>query len=530
MDAIRIKNLRSLIDTGEIPLKPLTVLVGRNSSGKSTFLRAFPLLRQSIETATTSPILWYGKYVDFGSFSDALNLTDSENGEIRFAFALPWPPVLGLATRRWRFSPLEPTEVRAEVAICSAGRRQDSRIGSCNIRIGEEDEIRLAFSEQGNVASLHVNSKEFSEPQGSLTVREQGSFLPVITPKVPAATRYRSWLAGPTGPRIRAAYTPAFMSELVTALKPLFHGNTLLTTMREVAADIRLARREEFRAHLGSVHSSKHWRNSVAQASQYLLSLIRDCVLACAVPPILEHVDDAVGAFGANVRYMGPLRATSERYYRPQDLAVDELDFRGANLAMFLRSHTPAQKKSFTDFCSEYLGFRVNITEGEGQVAVNLQETQGKQSINLADMGFGYSQILPVVAQVWNSLGQSPTPRRPSEEPCTLAIEQPELHLHPAYQARIADIFVGAMKAARDSQRPVSIIAETHSESLVNRIGELIEAGKIDAESVQILVFEQKESPFETDVSIASFDKSGALQNWPFGFFTDGREAARNAD
>jgi len=48
MDAIRIENLRSLTDTGFVELKPLILLVGQNSSGKSSFLRFFPLLRQSI--------------------------------------------------------------------------------------------------------------------------------------------------------------------------------------------------------------------------------------------------------------------------------------------------------------------------------------------------------------------------------------------------------------------------------------------------------------------------------------------------
>lgn len=57
LDALRVRNLRCLSDTGRIPIRPITVLVGRNSSGKSTFLRAFPLLRQSVETATESPIL-----------------------------------------------------------------------------------------------------------------------------------------------------------------------------------------------------------------------------------------------------------------------------------------------------------------------------------------------------------------------------------------------------------------------------------------------------------------------------------------
>lgn len=76
---IGFKNLRALKDTGDIPIKPLTVLLGNNSSGKSTFLRTFPLLKQSIETRTTGPLLWYGRFVDFGDFSNALTDKNSDD-------------------------------------------------------------------------------------------------------------------------------------------------------------------------------------------------------------------------------------------------------------------------------------------------------------------------------------------------------------------------------------------------------------------------------------------------------------------
>jgi len=89
MDAFGIENLRCLSDTGLIKLKPLTILVGQNSSGKSTFLRALPLLRQSVESRTTGPILWYGRLVDFGSFHEAIR-SGAEQKEIvlKFQFSI----------------------------------------------------------------------------------------------------------------------------------------------------------------------------------------------------------------------------------------------------------------------------------------------------------------------------------------------------------------------------------------------------------------------------------------------------------
>ena len=68
MNNIRVKNIRSLVDTGTVELSPLTMLLGRNSSGKSTFLRLFPLFKQSWNSKNRGALALYGDFVDFGDF------------------------------------------------------------------------------------------------------------------------------------------------------------------------------------------------------------------------------------------------------------------------------------------------------------------------------------------------------------------------------------------------------------------------------------------------------------------------------
>ena len=88
MKSIGIKNLRSLRDTKQMEIKPINILVGSNSSGKSTFLRLFPLMKQSLRNKINGPILWAGDdddYVDFGSFSEAVN-NNSKEKIIKFRF------------------------------------------------------------------------------------------------------------------------------------------------------------------------------------------------------------------------------------------------------------------------------------------------------------------------------------------------------------------------------------------------------------------------------------------------------------
>ena len=80
---IKIKNFRSFKDMDYIDIKPITILIGRNSSGKSSFLRTFPMLKQSFEEKTRSPILLYGNYIDFGTYEDIKpNFNNEENKDI----------------------------------------------------------------------------------------------------------------------------------------------------------------------------------------------------------------------------------------------------------------------------------------------------------------------------------------------------------------------------------------------------------------------------------------------------------------
>ena len=84
MDAIRLKNFRCFEDTGLIPIKPLTFLVGSNSSGKSSLLKFFPLLKQTLGQRRKGVMLWNEeKGVDFGDFTNTL-----KDGEKEMSFEI----------------------------------------------------------------------------------------------------------------------------------------------------------------------------------------------------------------------------------------------------------------------------------------------------------------------------------------------------------------------------------------------------------------------------------------------------------
>ena len=102
-----------------------TCVAGSNGCGKSTLLRTFPLLKQSITKSLSSPILWYGDYVDFGSFKKALTRdADTDNIILTFVFDELHP--------RFRYSfKNKPSEIRVSLTL------DDKRINEYLIEIKE---------------------------------------------------------------------------------------------------------------------------------------------------------------------------------------------------------------------------------------------------------------------------------------------------------------------------------------------------------------------------------------------------------
>jgi predicted ATPase len=131
-------------------------------------------------------------------------------------------------------------------------------------------------------------------------------------------------------------------------------------------------------------------------------------------------------------------------------------------------------------------------------------------------MGFGFSQILPIITQLW-VLSNKKVHRSQKKTPIIFTIEQPELHLHPKLQAQLADTLLSTVGAAKQIGLDLRLIIETHSETIINRIGHRISNGNYSSDDVAILVFNKDMA--STVVESATFDKNGFLHNWPYGFF-----------
>ena len=144
----------------------------------------------------------------------------------------------------------------------------------------------------------------------------------------------------------------------------------------------------------------------------------------------------------------------------------------------------------------------VNDAQLELQVGRLLEVTlRGQDLVNVADVGFGVSQVLPVlVALLVAETGQ------------LVYIEQPELHLHPRAQYELARVMADAAK------RGVKVVAETHSALLLRQIQTLLAKGEIDPDLVRLHWFLRNPDDGKTSIHTADLDENGAFGDWPEDF------------
>ena len=525
--AYAIENIRRIRDLPEIEILPLTILVGRNSAGKSTFLRSLPLIRQSIETRSSAPILWFGDLVDFGDPNVAIG-EGGEGKQAAFRFTIRnltgRPRPFYFAHRYYRRSAaIEVSQVSIRYVI--AARKDRTVLQTIEIRIPDEDtEVLINFAAKEGAASSRIkingkfanflprsyelqstNTNLFSSPRllfrstekeetPFLLARPRGTFEEALCDafsrrakrKLSSTTFRREARKILASNRFRLSDIDTLMQTSPTA------------TFKQMYADLLSKDNDDFKNEIFAIHGLARTFN------------------------ILDIIEDELTSYFRRVEYLEPVRAASERFYRKQELEISSIAPNGSNFPMFLASLSQQQLGEFSEWVRAIFGYGVNVKRTVGHISIHL--TSAHRSINVADTGYGVSQILPVLGVLWSTQGTTRNYRNiPGRSNIrTLAIEQPELHLHPAHQAKLADAFVAAVTKERQSEQSpeIRLIVETHSEALINRLGELIESGAISSNSVQIVIFSAPDdlvSP--TNISISSFDEDGALKDWPFGFF-----------
>lgn len=220
------------------------------------------------------------------------------------------------------------------------------------------------------------------------------------------------------------------------------------------------------------------------------------------------------------LRYLGPLRANPHRIYawsgaeppdmgRTGEFVVDAmLASRQRDMPVTLQPNGPTIDEYVARWLEELglvYAFRVEqMAEGRRVFEVRVQKSIGAPEVLLADIGFGVSQILPVLTLCFYVPFGS-----------TVILDHPDIHLHPSAQAGLADVFIDVWK-----QRRVQILFESHSEHLLRRLQRRIAEEEIGRDDVALFFCSTNESGAST-LSRLEVDQFGNIANWPEHFFGD---------
>jgi hypothetical protein len=157
------------------------------------------------------------------------------------------------------------------------------------------------------------------------------------------------------------------------------------------------------------------------------------------------------------------------------------------------------QDLQYVGLSQKVVAKRLNDTEIELQVN-RLPVAETRDLVSIADVGFGVSQTLPVLVAL-----------RAAEEDQLVYLEEPEIHLHPGAQTKLADILGDAAK------RGVRVVAETHSSLLLRAIQTLVAKGDLPPDLVRCHWF-SRDANGVTHVSSVTPNENGAFGDWPEDF------------
>lgn len=238
-----------------------------------------------------------------------------------------------------------------------------------------------------------------------------------------------------------------------------------------------------------------------------------------ALPEYLSRRLKAIKSiFSEKLWYVGPLRAAPNAEYPLSDdpgYVGTTGEFTGAVLEAgaydMVEAFVPGTKGDIDDLSHalnswlEYLGLGVEIESEEHPTGhrIKIRQAGSTQATSLTHVGVGVSQILPILVQGLLA-----------PEDSVLIFEQPELHLHPKSQSRLADFFIGL------SQRGRQCIVETHSEHIINRLRRrMTEQSETIQDGIKIYFAEKKKTG--TAYKLIEVDPQGSIQNWPENFFDE---------
>ncbi len=434
-----VKNFKSLKNETTIEIKPITILCGVNSCGKSSILKSLLLLKQTLMS------------------KDAINALTLE-GPYQFAQKLDNLLFLFGAKKNkileYSFELSEKKKILGNITF---------KIQQCNNNRKKYDNILTNFEVrdvQGNYFKISRNANEHYVPDTNLDIR---------------------------------AGLPCEMVEKIEEI--------VVTCQNFIP--YRLFFRSE--------------KNKICfNAPLFILDMPSE--KKSKLHDILENFKRSI----LNISYLGPLRASPRLAYLQFSESDVALDDSGENSAQVLWRHAEDEiqfnnkkisLRGAIDDAFQMLGINHCVQVSRKEMVYSLEmniNRNSKKTVPITDIGFGVSQLLPVLLKGLLADRES-----------LIMLEQPEIHLHPSCKANLADIFIAW---AKDGQR---MIIETHSTELIDRLRlRIIEDSSLN-DMVNIIFVSPCDLPTDgTKTTAIQIDEMGFPLEWPAGFCDESTKLA----
>ncbi|EEX16130.1 conserved hypothetical protein [Citreicella sp. SE45] len=540
----RIENFKAFGDSGAIEFSPITVLCGVNSAGKSSIIKSILLAKQSSalrrstlsSSSTEQPFILNGEFASLGSWSDTVTGKDKANS-IRISWGVsvsdaeyrralnranirPLPPSKSRKTRKVELStsvssdPSKPEELslftdswelsvnQAKVKIVRSDKASDdgdplysvrihnvhglldrgtSQIGRYGLYLG--DTMKAVKAERGDLMMGHVKVTTTGPFAGSMRPEFDESWSAFFDAIPKIAVKHRGIKRGPQ---------PKWINHLEAAAR---------TYAKTVSGGE------------GSISRSPSLRAVFFLAVELLEE----------VSKAFNEAKATVAPMWRDVRYLGPLRDQPRRYYQFNDtggadvgvsgeFTVQTLALERNNMLSACQVHrNTRQGIEFSDKVDDVFLAHVNhwlhfmglpFVEPSTLEQSLYKLEVGDLGVGLLDVGFGVSQVLPVVVEALRA--------NPGD---LVILEQPEIHLHPRVQAKLADFLLAR------SLDGVRFLVESHSEYLIKRLCRRKAESEEGKWSNTVNIYFIEGRPGEAACNKVEVNEFGEIENWPTGFF-----------
>lgn len=558
----RLRNFKAIANQQDVRLGDLTVLAGANSSGKSTLIQSILLLTQTLESdAQGEPLVLNGDKVSLGTPNDIwhagaedepleidLEISPLRRGNVYVQRSLVDQTIritlnfllTDERTRQQTSQELILNQARYEVG--HRGRLPDDKlwweISYSSARRSRATPVyllrrlsKLAQREWAQLARVPYRSPEISTPDGlevlcnhflpnqisaylsdqqSAQLAEVREYLEIVrnidlsaSPKqsqrIPAhiARAVNRMQNDRRLARRRIRFEGVYLSDFY------FFVRELDKSERQILVDILDEHSRELGRSSGERQSGfGPYPGTLNDVRLYVLNLFRQRVRYISAyrqaPRVLYGLEtrgqkSQVGSHGEGLAFsLHNMKTLDVQCWNPERQQVEGRTLYDALI-----------------YWLKYLDIMDDIdTKSMGKIgrSISVRSSGVKKELDLTSVGFGVSQVLPILVEGLAAPAGS-----------LLLVEQPEVHLHPRVQSRLADFFIGI--ARTDKQ----VIVETHSDHLVNRIFTRIAespTGEGNLRNVIQMYFVQREAG-KAQIQPIDVDELGTLADWPSGFFDE---------